>query len=249
MSYTSMCSTDQLTINRTSGSFLGEIRDDEPPDQVSSQPADQASLDQTLLLAARNGDVDAFGELIKHHRPACLRRAHLMLRNRNDAEDEVQNAFWKAYQRLDQYRGEGPFSAWLTRIVENQCLMKLRGHGHPNFVCLDEESELKPGVELVAQLTNPEDDLGLKEVVSLLRREVLRIPPLLRHAIILRDLNQLAINDVAVRLGVSVPAAKSRVMRAREELRLRIRKHCGRKGPGTLMETAPQTRTALKRTV
>lgn len=244
MSYTSPGSTNTSTIDSTSRLFLRKITDDGVRDHVSPEPQEQA-----LLLAARDGDMNAFGELIKRHRSACLRRASHMLRNRTDAEDEVQNALWKAYQRLDQYRGEGTFSAWLTRIVENQCLMRLRGQGHSNYVCLDESSGMKPGVELVAQLTNPEDDLGLKEVVSLLRREVLRIPPLLRHAIILRDLNQLAINEVAVRLGVSVPAAKSRVMRAREELRLRIRKHCGRKGPGTLMQMAPQTRTALKRPV
>jgi hypothetical protein len=122
MSYTPLCSTDELTIDSTSGSFVGKVREAGQPDQGSPQPQDQA-----LLSAARNGDVNAFGELMTHHRPACLRRAHLMLRNRTDAEDEVQNAFWKAYQRLDQYRGEGPFSAWLTRIVENQCLMRLRG--------------------------------------------------------------------------------------------------------------------------
>ena len=81
----------------------------------------------------------------------------------------------------------------------------------------------------------------------MLRREVLRIPPLLRDAIILRDLDQLAMNDVAVRLGVSVPAAKSRLMRAREELRSRIRKHCGRKGAGTLTQTSRYSQSAFKR--
>ena len=223
-----------------------------PTDALENRSGDQVLMkrdDQSFLVAARNGDMDAFGELLNRHRSACLRRANRMLRNRNDAEDEVQNAFWKASQRLSQYRGEGSFSGWLTRIVENQCLMRLREQGRPHFLCLDESSESKPGVELVAQLTNPEDDLGLKEVLSLLRREVLRIPPLLRHAMILRDLDQLAINDVADRLGVSVPAAKSRVMRARGELRSRIRKHCGRKGPGTLMETSSQAQMAFKRAV
>ena len=244
MFYNSLVGTKSVAWEGTSEILGGKVPEDATADPVSREPQDQS-----LLSAARNGDVNAFGELINRHRSICLRRASHMLRNRTDAEDEVQNALWKAYQRLDQYRGEGTFSAWLTKIVENQCLMKLRGRVHPSVVCLDESSELKPGVELVAQLTSPEDDFGLKEVASLLRREVLRIPPLLRHAIILRDLKQLGINDVALRLGVSVPAAKSRVMRAREELRSRIRKHCGRKGPGTLMQTSPQPRTALKRAV
>jgi RNA polymerase sigma-70 factor (ECF subfamily) len=125
--------------------------------------------------------------------------------------------------------------------------MRLREQRYLRFVCLDQSSENHRGLELVAQWANPEDDLGLKEVIAMLRREVLRIPPLLRDAIILRDLDQLAMNDVAVRLGVSVPAAKSRLMRAREELRSRIRKHCGRKGAGTLTQTSRYSRSAFKR--
>jgi RNA polymerase sigma-70 factor (ECF subfamily) len=171
----------------------------------------------------------------------------LMVRNRSDAEDEVQNAFWKAFQRLEQYRGEGTFAAWLGRIVENQCLMRLRDERSSRFVCLDESSESNVGIELVGQAANPEDQLGLKEVVSLLRREILRIPPLLRHVMMLRDLDQLGIADVALQLGVSVPAAKSRLMRARGELRSRITKHCGRKGPGTLMHMSRYSQAAFKR--
>jgi RNA polymerase sigma-70 factor (ECF subfamily) len=68
-----------------------------------------------LVAAAQAGDVRAFGDLIERHRGMCLKRAMLMMRNRSDAEDEVQNAFWKAFQRLDQFRGEGTFAAWLSR--------------------------------------------------------------------------------------------------------------------------------------
>lgn len=223
-----------------------------PTDQVEegfSRASSNAGGDQCLLLAARRGDMNAFGELVERHRAACLRRAIFLMRNRSDAEDEVQNGFWKAFQRLGQFRGEGSFCAWLSRIVENQCLMRLREERCLHFVCLDESSESKPGLELIAQSTNPEDDLGLKEVISLLRQEVLRIPPLLRNAIVLRDLDQLTIQDVAQRLGVSVPAAKSRLMRARGELRSRIQKHCGQKGPGTLMETAAPAQTGFKQAV
>jgi RNA polymerase sigma-70 factor, ECF subfamily len=211
-------------------------------DQGAADPVEQA-----LVAAARQGDVEAFGELFERHRSACLRRAILMLRNRGDAEDEVQNGFWKAFRRLDQYRGEGAFGAWLAKIVENQCLMRLRDQRSSRYVCLDESSDTKPGLELVGRAATPEEDLGVKEVVWLLRREVSRIPPLLRDVVILRDLHQLAMSDVAVRLGVSVPAAKSRLMRAREELRSRVSKHCGRKGPGTLIDTPQYAQMAFKR--
>ena len=213
----------------------------------SNGPDCAEGLEQGLVSAARHGDRTAFGELVDLHRATCLRVATLRLRNRSDAEDEVQNALWKAFQHLDQFRSDGPFGAWLTRIVENQCLMRLRKDRSAHLVRLDETSDWKPGIELMDHLPSPEDDLGGREVITLLRREVLRIPPLLRYVMILRDLDQLGINDVATRLGVSVPAAKSRLMRAREELRARIRKHCGRKGPGTLIQRQRSPRVAFKR--
>jgi RNA polymerase sigma-70 factor (ECF subfamily) len=170
-----------------------------------------------------------------------------MVRNHSDAEDEVQNACWKAFQCLDQFRAEGSFAAWLGRIVENQCLMRIRQDRNARFVYLDEPTESNLRVELVGQLADPEDQMGCGEVVALLRREVSRIPPLLRNVMLLRDLNQLSMPEVAARLGLSVPAAKSRLMRARVELRSRISKHCGRKGHGTLMQKARYSRSAWAR--
>jgi RNA polymerase sigma-70 factor (ECF subfamily) len=170
-----------------------------------------------------------------------------MIHNRCDAEDEVQNAFWKAFQRLDQFRGEGSFAAWLNRIVENQCLMRIREARNSHFVYLDESNESNVRMELVGQSADPEDELGVEEVVALLRREVSRIPPLLRNVMLLRDLDQIPMPDVAVRLGLSVPAAKSRLMRARMELRSRIAKHCGRRGAGTLTQMTRYSRSAFAR--
>jgi RNA polymerase sigma-70 factor (ECF subfamily) len=205
------------------------------------------ATEEELVAAARTGDIRAFGELIQRHRTACLKRAMLMIRNRSDAEDEVQNAFWKAFQRLEQFRGEGTFAAWLNRIVENQCLMRIREERNSRFVYLDETTESNVRLELVGRTADPEDQLGLDEVVSLLRKEISRIPPLLRNVMLLRDLEQLSMPDVACRLGLSVPAAKSRLMRARMELRSRITKHCGRRGAGTLMQMARYSQAAYTR--
>ncbi len=213
---------------------------------VATEPPGERS-EENLVAAAKNGDSDAFGELIQRHRKACLKRAMMMIRNRSDAEDEVQNAFWKAFQRLDQFRGEGTFAAWLGRIVENQCLMRIREARNSRFVYLDEPSESNVRIELVGQSADPEDQLGVEEVINLLRREVSRIPPLLRNVMLLRDLEQMPIPEVASRLGLSIPAAKSRLMRARLELRSRIAKHCGRKGPGTLIQMAKYSQAAYSR--
>src|SRR6185503_10012013 len=94
-----------------------------------------------LVDKALNGDATAFGQLIKQHQSACLSRAMLIVRNRGDAEDEVQNACWKAFQYRDQFRREGTFAAWLTRIVENQCLMRIRQQRNAHFLHLDKSTD------------------------------------------------------------------------------------------------------------
>jgi RNA polymerase sigma-70 factor (ECF subfamily) len=216
-------------------------------ESAAGESAAAFATEEDLISAAKKGDAEAFGELIERHRKSCLKRATTMIRNRSDAEDEVQNAFWKAFQRLDQFRAEGTFAAWLGRIVENQCLMRIREARNARFEYLDESNDSSLRIELVGQSADPEDQVGKEEVVKLLRREISRIPPLLRHVMLLRDLDQMPMPDVAYRLGLSIPAAKSRLMRARMELRSRIMKHCGRKGAGTLIQMARYSQTAYTR--
>jgi RNA polymerase sigma-70 factor (ECF subfamily) len=141
----------------------------------------------------------------------------------------------------------GTFSAWLGRIVENQCLMRIREERKSQFVYLDEASESNVRLELVGQMPNPEDELGEQQVVSLVRREICLIPPLLRTVMMLRDVQQLPMPEVAAQLGLSVPAAKSRLMRARAELRQRVAKHCGPKGCGTLTQRSKYKQAAYCR--
>src|ERR1044072_7443176 len=108
--------------------------------------------DQTLVEMARHGDQEAFGELIRRHQQKCVDIATFFLRNRGDAEDEVQNACSKAYAHLDQYQCEAEFSTWLGRIVSNQCLMLMRVKRRTRFVYLDEASSAQeaPPLELPA---------------------------------------------------------------------------------------------------
>ena len=133
---------------------------------------------------------------------------------------------------------------WLTRIVENQSLMRIRQQRNVHFLHLDKSTDANVRIELVSHSNDPEDEMGWAEVVAMVRKEVSRIPPLLRQVMLLRDIEQLPMPDVATRLGISVPAAKSRLGRARSELRARITKHCGRKGQGTLLYQARPSHSA-----
>jgi len=208
------------------------------------EPEASSSSEEVLVELSRQGNTEAFGELIRRHYKTCLKRAVLMMRNQSDAEDEVQNTCWKAFHRLEQFRGEGTFAAWLNRIVENQCLMRIRESRQSQFVYLDETTDSNVRLELVGQGAGPEDQFGDHQVEDLLRREISRMPPLLRNVMLLRDVQQLSMGTVAERLGLSVPAAKSRLMRARVELRSRLIKHCGRRGQGTLTQKARYNKSA-----
>jgi len=197
----------------------------------------QPRTDEELVLAAQNGDRQAFEELFERHRPSCFKQAMAILRDAANAEDEVQNTAWKAFQNVEQFQHGAKFSTWLSRIVVNQCLMRLRKQRRENLFYLEQtdDPDRPATLELPSGEAGPERDLGKFQVAVLVRRELGRIPPLLRNVFVLRDVEMLPMPDVAERLGISVPAAKSRLLRARAELRDRLEKHCGRMGPATLL--------------
>lgn len=209
---------------------------------MQSTAAVSSVCDQALVELARQGDQDAFGELMKRHQQRCVDLATFFLRNRGDAEDEVQNAFSKAYAHLDQYQGEAEFATWLARIVSNQCLMLLRIKRRTRFVYLDETAagQEAPPVELPACGPDPEGELAFAQMNSVLQTEIRRIPPMLRNVMLLRDIQELPMTNVAEKLGITVPAAKSRLLRARAELRLRLMRHSEKSGCHS-----PLSRTAV----
>jgi RNA polymerase sigma-70 factor (ECF subfamily) len=184
--------------------------------------------DADLVELARHGCDEAFGELIRRHWSKCLKVAASYLRNATDAEDQVQNACVKAYEHLDQYQGEAEFATWLARIVANQCLMSLRSGRRIRFLYLDDaaaEQRFVP-IQLTDHAPDPEIELEDSEMRHVVRDEIRRMPPLLRKVMLLRDIDGLPMSDVAGKLGITISAAKSRLVRARMELRSRMVRHC-----------------------
>jgi RNA polymerase sigma-70 factor (ECF subfamily) len=183
--------------------------------------------DTELVDLARQGDDEAFGELVRRHWRKCVDLGCFFLRNRGDAEDQVQNAVLKAYQHLDQYQGEAEFATWLARIVANQCLMLIRERRRARFVYLDEPSSEPKAlpIQLASSGPDPEGAFAFVQITQVLEYEVNRIPRLLRNVVLLRDIQGLPMRDVAGQLGLTVSAAKSRLIRARAELRQRMSRH------------------------
>jgi RNA polymerase sigma-70 factor (ECF subfamily) len=192
--------------------------------------------EEELVDRSKNGDNRAFSELIRRHHSSCANVARAILHDLHDAEDETQNALLKAYRHIGQFQNDSKFSTWLTRIVVNQCLMRLRQSRRAKLVYLDEPlREDTRGTELRSTSANPEDEIVRSQLADVLRREIRRIPPLLRDVFVLRDVQELPMTDVAGRLGISTAAAKSRLLRARLELRNRMSRYQGRTGPAALI--------------
>lgn len=198
---------------------------------------DTTLSDHELVSMTQAGNLEAYAELIRRHQGACFKVALTILRDVSDAEDEVQNALWKGFEHIDQFQQQAMFTTWLTRIVVNQCLMRLRQMRRARFLYIDEVSERKEvaAIELQDKGSSPEQQVSREELTTLLNREVHRIPPLLRSVLLLRDVERLPMLDVANKLGISVAAAKSRLLRARSELRERMAAHMEGVRHGTVM--------------
>jgi RNA polymerase sigma-70 factor, ECF subfamily len=185
--------------------------------------------DADLVGIARENDRDAYDELVRRHRAACVRFASSRLHDQGEAEEEVQNALWKAFEHLNQFRGDAEFFSWLLRIVANHCLMRLRLRSRARMFYLDGDNlgEGEGQIEVPAPAYDPEYGMIQSQMANVVQQEIRRIPKLLRNVVWLRDVEHLPMPDVADRLGISVPAAKSRLFRARTELRHRILQFCG----------------------
>jgi RNA polymerase sigma-70 factor, ECF subfamily len=207
--------------------------------------------DDVLVELARSGDTDSFARLMDLYSGFCRRRAYLILRNHHDAEDEVQNTWIQVWRHLESYQGRGAFRGWLFRIILNRCLMRLRRERLTTVISIDEARErdgygsYRP--DLIDPRDLPEDVVGRDEVLGVLMREIRGVPPSLRKVLVMRDLSDLTLGEIAGQLGTTRTAVKSRLMRARVELRRRLGKHHGARGAQTLTQKAPRGRMGFSR--
>jgi len=150
-----------------------------------------------LLTLAQKRDEAAFGELMSRNSSSSFKLALSILQDRQDAEDEVQNSYWNAWRYVGQFQRGSKFSTWMSRIVINQCLMRLRKNRKASFLYLDEGTPdgAVPYLELSDSGSTPEVLLGDKELSALLHREIHRLPSLFRSILVLRDLNEMSMAD------------------------------------------------------
>ncbi|HLM98484.1 MAG TPA: sigma-70 family RNA polymerase sigma factor [Bryobacteraceae bacterium] len=199
---------------------------------MSSSPI-EIDEEAAIIAQARLGNTGAFNELLRRYERKIFRLALHITQNREDAEDVLQEAFLKAYEHLDQFQGQSKFYTWIVRIAVNQALMKLRKRKADRSVSLDETidtGEDNIAREIAAWDENPEQKYSREELQRILTSAIDGLAPIYRAVFVLRDIDGLSTEEAAEALDLSVPAVKSRLLRARLQLREKLTRFFKRKG-------------------
>jgi RNA polymerase sigma-70 factor, ECF subfamily len=199
-------------------------------------PAQEAELVQQ----AKDGSLEAFTQLVNRYDSKILRLAKHITQNQEDAEDVLQEAFLKAFTHLDRFEGGSRFYTWLVRIAVNESLMKLRKRRNGKEVSIDEPVESNDGdvQSLVREIAvwddTPEHRYSQAEIRGILDGAVDSLEPIYRTVFMLRDVEELSTEETAEALDLSIPAVKSRLLRARLQLRELLTKKFRRTGDNAL---------------
>ena len=190
--------------------------------------------DVALVERVRAGDVSAYDTLVRKYERQLFRIAQHITQNKEDAEDVMQDAFLKAFQKLDQFQGNSKFYTWLVRIAVNESLMRLRKRRTSKMVSIDEDLETEEVTvprDLADWAPDPEQNYNQSELADILKKTIQGLPQGFRVVFVLRDVDGLSTEETAEALGLSVPAVKSRLLRARLQLRERLSRYFKRTTP------------------
>ena len=194
-----------------------------------NMPAD----DLSLVHASKNGDLTAFGALVKRYDRKLLRIAQNVIQNQEDAEDAVQEAFLKAYQKLNQFHEQAKFSTWLVRITLNEAFMKLRMQRRNMELSIDDNQSDSVGARLPVDVPDwtpgPEALYSASELREILINCLQKLSPALKAVFVLHDMEEYSLTETAQILDLTLTAVKTRASRARLRLREELSKYFNRR--------------------
>lgn len=179
-----------------------------------------AADDQALVDASRKGDTAAFEELVARHRDKIYARAYSMMRNEEEAIDLSQEAWVKAWQRLQQFQGDSSFATWMTRIVINLCLDQLRKQKRQRTESIEEITEEAGGVERQMPIVtvNPTAGLEREELRGRIDRALGQLSHEHRTVLVLHEFEEMEYKEIARAMGCSIGTVMSRLFYARRKM-------------------------------
>jgi RNA polymerase sigma-70 factor (ECF subfamily) len=181
----------------------------------------RAWSEEQLIAAAKTGRRAPFGEICERHLKKVFCVIHRIMRNREDAEDAVQECFLSAFVHLKDFDGRSQFATWLTRIAINAALMKLRKNHWKREILMKEPNppcELERRSEIQDNAPDPEETYRLRERREILNTAILGLRPRARSVVELHELQEHSLRETAQILGISTAAVKARMFHARVAL-------------------------------
>jgi RNA polymerase sigma-70 factor, ECF subfamily len=188
-------------------------------------PKTHVALEHELALIERvcNGEKELFYELVRPYERAVYFAAHSILQNEADAEDVAQEAVLKALKYLGSFRRESKFSTWLVQIAVNEARLRVRKERRNLYESLDEPDESESGDYMPNDFADwreiPSEALHNKQLRQALQKAIAALAAKYREVLVLRDIDNLSIAETAVALGISEANVKTRLLRARLQLR------------------------------
>jgi RNA polymerase sigma-70 factor (ECF subfamily) len=190
--------------------------------------------ENTVVAAAKRGQTAAFDELWQSHTKRILRTTYRITKNREDAEDALQDSFLRAFLHIKDFDGRSSFSTWLTRIAINSALMILRKKRSALELSIDDpcNHEGNPAFpDVPDRAPDPETHCAQREREVILRSAIRALRPTIRQAIELHKLQEHSLEETAKMMGLSVGAAKTRLHHGKAALRKSLKPetaHCTR---------------------
>ncbi|MGH9741755.1 MAG: RNA polymerase sigma factor [Candidatus Acidiferrum sp.] len=179
--------------------------------------------EKALIARARAGSRDAFGELVRRHSNRVYATSFKILKNREDAEDNLQNVFCKVYGKIHQFEGNSQFSTWLVRIAINEALMMLRKRRPEEAVLAAQADDVLKDQEAKAEVRDLHPDPERQYLTKELAGKVLEaLQPKLKYTFILQKSEGWTNRELAKALNITPETVKSRIFRARVRLRERL---------------------------
>ncbi len=180
--------------------------------------------DAQLARRVAAGDHIAFEALMRRHNRMLYRTARAILRDDAEAEDALQLAYLHAYTSIGSFRGEARLSTWLTRIVANEAMMRLRQRKRESLVIpidsiADEDRNLDMSTDSGNESDRPDAQAMRGQIRALIERKIDALPQSFRTVFVLRALEELSVEDTAVSLGIPEATVRTRFFRRRSLLR------------------------------
>jgi RNA polymerase sigma-70 factor (ECF subfamily) len=175
--------------------------------------------DDDLVQAAQSGDNEAFAELCRRHAQLAGQRILGIVRHREDAEDALQETLLRAYANIGRFRQSSKFSTWITAIGINAALSVLRKRKSRQELDIEPSSPEEPSWDIVDQAPDPERRVAKRQMLLLLHVQLQALPPKMREVVVSYYGQDYSLKEAADKLGLSVPAVKSRLLRGRRSLR------------------------------